>query len=166
MLQFLMSKQQGLASKDQLLLLRDGLTISMLWQTCFRGFIVGDIRLDSIRTPTNSPAIPFLVPQVVLQPNSQLHNQLGPDVTENRQGGHCTVTISSDIMCFTTWLQLLVIASQEAKQPITNRIVRPLLKGTHTFAEKGRTSSAIRTRFPSHLKAFDMYTGESVHSTR
>ena len=164
MLQFLMSKQQGLASKDQLLLLRDGLIISMLWQTCFRGFNVGDIRLDNIRTPTNSPAIPFLVPQVLLQPNSQLH--IHPDVTKNRKGGHSTVTISSDIMCFTTWLQLLVTSSEEARQPITNYIVRPLHKGTHTFAEKGMTSSAIWARFTSHLKAMDMYNGESVHSTR
>ncbi|KAL0023475.1 hypothetical protein WJX79_009652 [Trebouxia sp. C0005] len=39
-------------------------------------------------------------------------------------------------------------------------------KGTHTFAEKGMTSSAIWARFTSHLKAMDMYNGESVHSAR
>ena len=161
MLQLLMSKQQGLACKDQLLLLRDGLIISMLWQTCFRGFNVGDIRLENIRTSTNSPAIPFLVPQIVLQPNSQSH--IHPDVT--RKGA---VTISSDIMCFTTWLPLLIIASDEAKQPITNtnHVVGPLHKGIHTFAEKGMTSSAIWARCFSHSKAMDMYNGESVHSTR
>ena len=41
MLEFLMLKQQTLPSKDKLLLIRDGLLISMLWQSCFRGFNVG-----------------------------------------------------------------------------------------------------------------------------
>ena len=164
MLAFLMAKQQGLALKDKLLLLRDGLIISMLWQSCFRGFNVGELRLENVRMPTNSPAIPFLVPQNLLQPNAQLH--IHPDHTKNRKGGYCTVTISCDIMCFTTWLQLLVNASEEAKQPITNHLVRPLQRGTHTFAEKGMTSSAIWARFTSHLKAMCMYNGESVHSTR
>ena len=69
-------------------------------------------------------------------------------------------------MCFTTWLQLLVANNEEAKQPITNYIVRPLIKGTQNFAEKGMTSSAIWARFTLHLEANRMYNGESVHSTR
>ena len=75
MLEFLMLKQQTLPGKDKLLLIRDGLLISMLWQSCFRGFNVGKLRLENIKTPTNSPAIPFIVPQLVLQPNYQLHIQ-------------------------------------------------------------------------------------------
>ena len=164
MLEFLLDKQQGTAGHTRLLLIRDGLLISMLWQSCFRGFNVGDLRLDNIRTPTNSPAIPFLAPKLLLQPNSQLH--LHPDTTKNRKGGYCMVTISGGIMCFTTWLQLAVSAYEEANQPITNHIVRPLHKGTHIFAEKGMTSSAIWGRFTAHLKAMDVYNGESVHSTR
>lgn len=62
MLEFLLLKQQTLPSKDKLLLIWDGLLISMLWQSCFRGFNVGELRLENIRTPTNSPAIPFIVP--------------------------------------------------------------------------------------------------------
>ena len=76
MLEFLMLKQQTIPSKDKLLLIRDGLLISMLWQSCFRGFNVGELRLEKIRTPTNSSAIPFIVPQLVLQPNFQLHIQM------------------------------------------------------------------------------------------
>ena len=164
LLEFLLGKQQTMTGKERLLLIRDGLLISMLWQSCFRGFNVGELRLENIRTPTNSPAIPFIVPKLVLQPNSKLH--IHPDVTKNRKGGFCTVTISGDIMCFTTWLQLAVVAYEEAHQPITNYLVRPLAKGTHTFVEKGMTSSAIWGRFTAHLKTMDMYNGESVHSTR
>ena len=69
-------------------------------------------------------------------------------------------------MCFTTWLQLAVTTYEEAQQPITNYIVRPPQKGTQTFAEKGMTSSAIWGQFTAHLKAMEMYNGESVHSTR
>lgn len=163
MLEFLMLKQQMLPSKDKLLLIGDALLISMLWQSCFRGFNVGELRLENIRTPTNSPTIPFIIPQLVLQPNSQLH--IHPDVTKNRKGGYCTVTISGDLMCFTTWLQLAITAYEEAQQPITSYIVRPLQKGTQTFAEKGMTSSAMWGRFTAHLKSMDMCNGENVHST-
>ena len=127
-----MLMQQTIPSKDKLLLVSDGLLISMLWQLCFRGFNVGDLRLEHIKTPTNSPAIPCNVPQLVLQPNCQLH--IHPDVTKNRKGGYCTVTSSGDLMCFTTWLQLAITAYKEAQQPITNYIVGPLQKGTQTFA--------------------------------
>ncbi len=164
LLEYLMAKQQELAGSDRLLLIRDGLIISMLWQSCFRGFNVGELRLSNFKTPTNSPAIPFLVPEMTLQAGSQLH--IFPDVTKNRKGGHCTVTLSCDIMCFTTWLQLAVESSEDLKQPITNYIVRPLQRGTKVFAEKGLSSSAIAGRFNAHLRAIDQYTGETVHSTR
>ena len=163
LLEFLLCKQQTLTGKHRLLLIRDGLVISMLWQSCFRGFNVRELRLENIRTPTNSPAILFIVPKLVLQPNSRLH--IHPDVTKNRKGGFCTVTVSADIMCFSTWLQLAVTAYEEAQQPITNYLLRPLAKGTQTFAEKGMTSNAIWGRFTAHLKPMDIYNGESVHST-
>ena len=35
-------------STESLLLLRDGLLLSLLWQTCFRGFHAGSLRLDNI----------------------------------------------------------------------------------------------------------------------
>ena len=154
MLQFLWAKQNSLTGKDKLLLIRDGLLISMLWQSCFRGFNVGELRLENLKTPTNSPAVPFIVPELKLQPNSQLH--IHPDLTKNRKGGYFTVTISGDIMCFTTWLQLAINAYEEAQQPITNHIVRPLQKGTQLFAEKGMSSSAIWGRFTAHLNTCTM----------
>ena len=159
LLQHLLHQQQHSAEADKLLLIRDGLIISMLWQSCFRGFNVGGLRLSNLKTPTNGPATPFIIPQLTLQPRAQLH--LFPDVTKNRRGGHCTVTLSCDIMCFTAWLQLAAAAYEEAKQPITNYVVRPLHKGTKTFAEKPMTSSAIWARFTLHLKNAGLYNGES-----
>ena len=164
LLQHLLQQQQHSTEADKLLLIRDGLIISMLWQSCFRGFNVGALRLSNIKAPTNSPATPFIIPQLTLQPGAQLH--LFPDITKNRKGGHCTVTLSCNIMCFTAWLQLATAAYEEAKQPITNYVVRPLHKGTKTFAEKPMTSSAIWARFTLHLKNAGIYNGESVHSTR
>lgn len=99
MLEWLLVKQHSLTGKDKLLLIRDGLLISMLWQSCFTGSNVGERTLENMRTPTNSPVVSFLVPQLKLQPNSQLHIQ--PDVTKNRQGGHFTVTTSRNTICFT-----------------------------------------------------------------
>ena len=124
----------------------------------------GGLRLSNIKTPTNSPATPFIIPELTLQPGAQLH--LFPDVTKNRKGGYCTVTLSCDMMCFTAWLQLAAVAYEEAKQPITNYVMRPLHKGTKTFAEKPMTSSAIWARCTLHLKTAGNYNGESVHSTR
>ena len=62
MLEFLRLKQQTLPSKDKLLLIRDGLLISVLWQSCFRGFNVAELRLEDIRTPTNSPPMTHCPP--------------------------------------------------------------------------------------------------------
>ena len=45
-------------------------------------------------------------------------------------------------------------------------LVRPLLKGTSTFAEKGMDASSIWQRLAKHLKDCNMYAGQSVHSIR
>ena len=121
---------------------------------------------NHIQTPTNSSAIPFLEPgpEVTLQPGAQLHPF--PDVTRNKRKVYCTVTLSCDLMCFSTWLQLAVAAHEDAKHPITNFTMRPLHKGTKVFADKGMTSCAFHARFTHHLKESNMYAGESVHSTR
>ncbi len=76
LLKYLTTKQQELEEGSD----RDGLTISMLWQSCFRGFNMGELRPSNFKTPTNSPAIPFLVPDLTLQAGSQLH--IFPDVTK------------------------------------------------------------------------------------
>ena len=47
-------------STESLLLLTDGLLLSLLWQTCFRGFNAGGLRLDDILLPTG--ALPYLAP--------------------------------------------------------------------------------------------------------
>jgi len=47
-------------STESLLLLRDGLLLSLPWQTCFRGFNAGGLRLDNILLPTGGSALPFL----------------------------------------------------------------------------------------------------------
>ena len=41
LLQHPLQEQQHSTATDKLLLIRDGLIISMLWQSCFRGFNVG-----------------------------------------------------------------------------------------------------------------------------
>ncbi len=55
--------------------------------------------------------------------NNALLVHIFPNVTKYRKGGHCTVILSCDIMCFTTWLQLAVESSVDLKQPIINCIV-------------------------------------------
>lgn len=62
LLQQLYLQQQTLTGTDQLLLLRDGFIFSLLWQSCFRGFNAGSIRLQNIVLPTGGSAIPFLLP--------------------------------------------------------------------------------------------------------
>ena len=85
LLEVLMHQQQHATYVEKLLLIRDGLIIRMLWQSTFRGFNVGALRLSNIVTPTNNPAIPYIVPEVTLQPGAQLC--LLPDVTKNRKEG-------------------------------------------------------------------------------
>ena len=158
------SSHSNMEQHQLLLVLRDGLLFSLLWQTCFRGNNAGALRLDNIQLPTGESALPYLIPDRKLQAGSVLH--LLPDSTKNKKGGHCKVVLSCDVMCFTTWLQLAVCQYAEAGQPITNFITRPLSVGTSRFTEQPMTCSNAWARLTKHLKALDMYTGQSVHSTR
>ena len=90
---------------QKLLLVRDGLLFSILWQTCYRGFNAGGVRLENIVLPTGGSAMAFLVPNK-LPAGARLH--LLPDTTRNKKGGHCTVTLSCDVLCLSSWLQLAV----------------------------------------------------------
>ena len=48
---------------EQVLLARDGLLFSILWQTCYRGFNAGDVRLENIVLPTGGSSLPNLIPK-------------------------------------------------------------------------------------------------------
>ena len=60
-------------AEQQLLPVRDGLTFSLLWQPCFRGFNAGAVRLDNLVLPTGGSAIPYLLPRLGMQAGSKLH---------------------------------------------------------------------------------------------
>ncbi len=161
----MLQMHNGITDNTQLLLiLRNGLLLSLLWPTCFRGFNAGGVRLDNIVLPTGGSAVPYLVPTMKLSKGAKLH--MLPDTTKNKKGGHCSVTLTCDVLCFTTWLQLAVQHYAAAKQPITNYLTRPLHVRNKVFAEKAMTSSNAWARLIKYLKALDMYKGQSVHSTR
>ena len=69
-------------------------------------------------------------------------------------------------MCFSSWFQLAVHHYAAVGQPITNFITKPLSVGTKQFAEKLVTSSNTWAQLIQGLKVLDVYTGQSVHSTR
>ena len=71
---------------ERLLLLRDGMLFSLLWQLCFRGFNAGSLRLDNIALPTGESALPYVIPDMQLHAGAVLH--LLPDTTKNETGGH------------------------------------------------------------------------------
>ena len=113
--------------------------------------------------PTGGNAVPYLVPNK-LQPGAILH--LLPDTIKNKKGGHSSVTLTCDLLCLSTWLQLAVAQYAAAGQPITNYLTRPLQVGTKTYTEKDMTCSNAWTRLTKYLKELGMYTGQSVHSTK
>ena len=110
---------------QQLLLLRDGMLFSLLWQSYFRGFNAGALRLENIVLPTGESALPYLVPEVKLPAGAILH--LLPDTTKNKKGGQCKIILTCDVLCFSSWLQMTVHHYAAAGQPITNIITRPLV---------------------------------------
>ena len=68
-------EQQYHSCTDQsqrLLLLRDALPFSLLWQTCFRGFNAGALRLENIVLPTGGSAVAYLVPASTLAAGAKL----------------------------------------------------------------------------------------------
>ena len=111
-----------------------------------QGFTAGALRLDNIVLPTGESAVPYLVPQVKLQAGAVLH--LLPDTTKNKKGGHCNITLTSDVMCFSTWFQMAAHHYAAAGQPIINHIIRPLGVGTKQFDEKPMTCLGKLNRMP------------------
>ena len=83
----------------QVLLARDDLLFSILWQTCYMGFNAGGVRLENIVLFTGGSSLPYLIPNK-LPAGSILH--LLPDTTKNKKGGHCVVTLTCDILCLCT----------------------------------------------------------------
>lgn len=150
--------------EEQLLLVRDGLNFSLLWQSSFRGFKAGAVRLDNLLLPTGGSAVPYSLPQLGMTAGAKLH--VKPDCTKNQKGGHRQVTLSCDPLYFTSWLRPAVALYSAAGQPITNFITRPFSTGTKVFAEKAMTISTIWARLTKYLKDYGMYNGQSVHSTR
>ncbi len=141
---------------QQMLLLQDGMLFSLLWQSCLRGFNAGALRLDNIVLPTGENAVPYLVPESRLQAGAVLH--LLPDTTKNKKGGHCKITLTRDVMCFSTWFQMAVHHHAAAGQPITNYITRPLGVGTKQFAENllGTSQCHIRRQYSLSMKCFTL----------
>ena len=58
---------------QKLLVLRDGMLFSLLWQSCLRGFNAGSLRLDNITLPTGESAMPYWVPHRQLHAEAVLH---------------------------------------------------------------------------------------------
>ena len=84
--------------RELLVLLRDGMLFSLLWQTCFRGYNAGALRPDNIWLPTGESAVPYLTPVSKLQAGSVLH--LLPNTTDNQKDGCCKTVLSCGVMCF------------------------------------------------------------------
>lgn len=63
LLEILMHQQQFAAGVDRLLLIRDGLIVSLLWQPTFRGFNVGALRLNKDCDPNQQPSSSFYCAQ-------------------------------------------------------------------------------------------------------
>lgn len=49
-----------------------------------------------------------------------------PDPTKNKKGGHCSIVLSQDMLCLSTWLALANVGYAAADQPIANYICKPL----------------------------------------
>ena len=64
------------------------------------------VGMDNILLPTGGSAVAHLVPTRQLGAGAMLH--LLPDQTKNNKRGHCSVTLSCDLLCFSTWLKLAV----------------------------------------------------------
>lgn len=139
--------------QQQQLLLRNGMLFSLLWQSCFRGFNAGAMRLENIVLPTGDGAVPHLVPQVKLCCRAMcraiLH--LLPDTTTNKKGGHCRIVLSCDILCLSSWLQRAMHHCAAAGQQSTNFITRPLAVGTKRFA--GNRTTATNNTWPGLHRA-------------
>ncbi len=97
-----------------------------------------------------------LVPTRKLSDGAMVY--LLPDTTKNKKGGHCSVSLTCDVLCFTTWLQLVTYHYAAAGRRVTNFFTRPLAVGTKQFAEKSMTCSNAWACLTMYLKSLGMYT--------
>lgn len=89
--------QRQAEGMERLLLVRDGMNFSQLWQTSFRGCNTGSIRLESAALPTGGSVQGCLYPVAKLTAGACLH--LMPDHTKKKKVGHCTIVLSCGVLC-------------------------------------------------------------------
>ena len=95
----LSSMQQMLShttdAAQQPLTVRKGLQSSILWQTCYRGFNAGGVRLENNALPTGGGALPYLMPNK-LPCGAVLH--MLPAPTKTRGPLHCHLDMQSAVL--------------------------------------------------------------------
>ena len=92
--------------------------------------------LANVKSPTDQSTAVSLAPQMIPQPQAELHLVLDQIKKETGSGGHSTITVTCDVMCFSTWLLLAKTVQQEADQAITNYFTWVLNNRTCFSAEQ------------------------------
>ena len=102
---------------------------------------------------------------MLLQPDAKL--ALMPDSTKTgAKDGAMHVDLTDASYSAVPWLRRDIAAYEEAGQPITNWITRPLTRDKRSFQEMVLSSSVIAERRRLHWKAAGSDDGQTVHGSR
>ncbi len=110
-------------------------------------------------------ALPYIVPELKLQPGAMLSYL--PDHTKTGNAdGPMQVQLRGDVLDSTSWLHRLLMESEAQGHPITNFIARPLASNKAHFLEHGITSSELASRANDRFADAKLEGHSRLHGAR
>ncbi|KAK9834692.1 hypothetical protein WJX74_007658 [Apatococcus lobatus] len=155
--------------RGRALLARDGSLFSMMWHTSLRGADVSRLQLIGIaHCGDNSTAATW-----TLHPMNDLQGHffsVHPYGTKTQHSAHAGSAILQYNLGDSTypirWLSLSLQHASALRQPISSWLYRTLDNQGRVFTESPLTSTALNNRLTLHLKAADLYHGQTPHGMR
>jgi len=154
---------------EKALLARDGSLFSMMWHTSMRGGDVSRLQLaDIVHATDNTPVLSWIA-QPGINPDGHFFS-VHPYGTKTQHSAHAGSAILqytlADSTCPIQWLSMHMQQAINLHQPITSWLYRTLDSHSKHFTQAPLSSSALNNRLSTHLKAANMYQGQTPHGMR
>ena len=151
----------------QLLIQRDIVLITLMWETALRGNNCGKLQWSDFSLPEGQPA-PFPLPGPMQTGFSLVIRTNGTKTVKGQRSGPFTLTATDDRphSCLPRLGQYLHLRFPAGQIATSQFLFSPQALDQSSFANRGMTASAINHRLTKHLQDAGLYEGESNHGFR
>ncbi len=160
----------GCSPLEAALAARDGAMLCIMWATMMRGHEVGGLQLSGLLLPDGSSAVPSLFPEVKLQAGQEWLIKPMCSKTEKAnvvqprrvQFGVAAMSIMDPVF----WVYSVLRTAENAGQPISSYLFRPLARDRQAFQNAALESSALNHAFKKRFAGAGVLDGQTPHGIR